>query len=190
MKLSAWAKSVGLSYRGAYELFRSGRLPARVQQLSTGTILVFPEQDAPGKIVIYARVSSHDQVEDLQRQLSRLRDYCAARCWVVSQEITEIGSGLNGRRKKLLSVLADPTVSTIVVEHRERLARFGVGYIEAIMKASGRQVVVLNETECNEDLVQDFVDVVTSMCAKIYGRRSAKNRAKRAVRAAADEDNS
>ena len=71
-----------------------------------------------------------------------------------------------------------------MVEHRDRLARFGVEYLEAALGAQGREVLVVEAGEQKLDLVQDFVDVVTSMCARIYGRRAAKNRARRALAAA------
>ena len=71
----------------------------------------------------------------------------------------------------------------VLVEHRDRLARFGFEFIEAALQAQGRRIIVADETEEIGDLWQDFVDVVTSMCARIYGRRSARNRAQRALRA-------
>jgi predicted site-specific integrase-resolvase len=101
----------------------------------------------------------------------------------VTKTVSEVGSGLNGKRTKLLRLLRDPTVGTIVVEHRERLARFGTEFLEATLSASGREVMVVEEGELEDDLVQDMVDVLTSFCARLYGRRSAKNRAKRALKA-------
>lgn len=168
-------------------MYRAGKLPCRAKQLPTGTIIVYPEDPVAGKVVLYARVSSHDQKPDVARQLDRLRDYAAGNGMQVSQEYFEVGSGLNGRRKKLLAILEDQSITTIVVEHRDRLARFGVEYIEAAMNCAGKSLVVVNETEKTDDLVQDFVDVVTSMCARIYGKRSAKNRAARAIKAASED---
>jgi predicted site-specific integrase-resolvase len=81
-------------------------------------------------------------------------------------------------------LLSDPSVSLIVVEHRDRLSRFGFEYIESAMAAQGRRIIVMESGDHKLDLVQDFIDVVTSMCARIYGRRSAKNKAKRALAAA------
>jgi Predicted site-specific integrase-resolvase len=98
--------------------------------------------------------------------------------------VTEVGSGLNGKRKKLLKILANPSISIIVVEHRDRIARFGSEYLISTLSASNREVRIINETECNDDLVQDMIDVLTSFCARLYGRRSAKNRAKKALEAA------
>ncbi len=98
-----------------------------------------------------------------------------------------MGSGLNGRRKKLLKLLKDPSVGEILVEHRDRLARFGFEYIEAAMMSQGRSIMVADETEEMDDIWQDFIDVVTSMCARIHGRRGARNRAKKAAKAAGYE---
>ena len=89
---------------------------------------------------------------------------------------------MNGKRTKLLSILRDPNVRTIVVEHKDRLVRFGFEYMEALLTASGRRIIVVDESEMKEDLVQDMIDVLTSFCARLYGRRSAKNRAKKALK--------
>jgi len=187
MKLSDWAKKTGLSYRTAHRLFKAGKLPCHAFQLETGTILVDgTENSSSCWVALYARVSSHDQKLDLERQLQRLKDFAAAQGWQVKKEVKEIGSGLNGNRKKLMKLLQDQSISGIVVEHKDRLSRFGSEMIEAALFASGRKLYIVNNTEFKEDLIQDFVDVVTSMCAKIYGRRSAKNRAKRALKAMAE----
>jgi len=134
--------------------------------------------------VLYARVSSSGQKEDLTRQLQRLRTYAAVKGLIINKEVTEIGSGMNGRRKKLLKILKDPSISTIIVEHRDRLTRFGFEYLSNALQASQREIIVVNQTEDVTDLVQDMVDVLTSFCARLYGQRSAKNRAKRALEAA------
>ena len=84
-----------------------------------------------------------------------------------------------------MRLLSNPRIRTIIVEHRDRLARFGSEYIEAALAASGRSLVVVDQTERKDDLVQDMIDVLTSFCARLYGRRSARNRAKRALEAAA-----
>ncbi len=104
----------------------------------------------------------------------------------VLKVIGEVGSGLNGHRPRLQSLLRDPKIGTILVEHRDRLARFGSEYIEAAMAASGRRLVVVDPEEMKDDLVQDMIDVLTSFYARLYGRRSARNRAKRAVAAAGE----
>lgn len=97
--------------------------------------------------------------------------------------MTEVGSGLNGKRPKIRRVLSDPSASVVVVEHRDRLARFGVEYLEAALSAQGRRIVVTDKGETEDDLVRDMIEVLTSMCARLYGRRGARNRAMRAVTA-------
>ncbi|MCG2796851.1 MAG: IS607 family transposase [Actinomycetia bacterium] len=191
MKLSVWASKNGISYRTALRWYHDGILPARAEQLTTGTILVHEEalraKMQPGA-AIYARVSSHDQREDLERQVSRLKDYAAASGLRVEAVVEEIGSGLNGHRKKLLKLLGDPATGTILVEHRDRLSRFGFEFIEAAMMSQGRSIIVADETEETADIWADFVDVVTSMCARIYGKRGARNRAGRAMAAVKDNE--
>lgn len=134
--------------------------------------------------MLYARVSSHDQKPDLDRQVARLSTWAADSGLLVSAVVSEVGSGLNGKRKKLARILSDPTATTIVVEHRDRLARFGVEHLHAALAAQGRRIVVVDEGEVDDDLVRDITEVLTSMCARLYGRRGARNRAKRALTAA------
>jgi putative resolvase len=88
---------------------------------------------------------------------------------------------LNGRRRKLRRVLSDPAVSVLVVEHRDRLGRFGVEHLEAVLAASGRRVVVGDCEESTGDLVRDITEVPAWMCARLYGQRAGKNRAARAI---------
>lgn len=187
MKLSAWAEEQGVSYRAALNWFHAGTLPVPARQLPTGTILVDPPAKNTGTVVAYCRVSSHDQKADLERQAGRVLTLCSERGIRIDRTVTEIGSGLNGRRIKLRKILGDPTVSTIVVEHRDRLARFGVEYLEAALAAHGRTVVVLDETELADDLARDLTEVLTLMCARLYGRGSAARRAAAAVVAIQNE---
>jgi predicted site-specific integrase-resolvase len=89
---------------------------------------------------------------------------------------------LNGHRRKFLALLGDPKVTTIVVEHRDRFARFGAEYVEASLAASGRRLLVVDPAEVDDDLVRDVSEILTWLCARLYGRRAAANRAARAVR--------
>jgi putative resolvase len=186
MKLSVWAKENGLTYRTAWRMWRDGRLPVPAEQLATGTVLVHPPQaQSVEAAALYARVSSGDQKADLERQLGRLAGYASREKLTVVRSVSEIGSGLNGHRAKIMRLLADPIVRVIIVEHRDRLARFGSEYIECALAASGRRLVVVDQSEMKDDLVQDMIAVLTSFCARLYGRRSANNRAAKAVAAAA-----
>ncbi len=185
MKLTDWARQAGVHPKTARRWFHQGVLPVPARQLITGTILVEPPPEANGAgAALYARVSSWDQKADLDRQLGRLRAWAARAGLAVVRTEAEVGSGLTGGRRRLMRLLADPAISTIVVEHRDRLARFGVEYLDAALRAQGRRVVVTDPGETTDDLVRDMVDVVTAFCARLYGRRSARNRALRAVTAA------
>lgn len=84
-------------------------------------------------------------------------------------------------------MLSDPAASVLVVEHRDRLARFSIEHLEAALAASGRRLVVLDPEETTSDLVRDITEVLTSMCARLYGQRAGKNRAARAIAVATGE---
>lgn len=189
MKLSEYADSIGVSYRTAYRWFKSGKLDA--YQLDSGTIIVNESIEAPQGIALYARVSSHDQKDDLERQMERLQSYAIAKGYQVQQIVTEIASGLNDGRPKLSKLLKDTSIGIIVVEHRERLTRFGFNYIADLLETQGRKIEVVFPNDTKDDLVDDFVAIITSMAARIYGRRGNKNRTERIraciERAAQDE---
>src|SRR5919201_647445 len=184
VKLSEWARANGVSRQSATRWFHAGALPVPARQLATGTILVEEAGHAPAGVAVYARVSSADQRGDLDRQVVRLTTVATERRLAPTRVVAEVGSGLNGHRSKLLSLLRDPGVGVIVVEHRERLARFGVEYLEAALAAHGRRLVVVEEAEVADDLVRDTVEVLTSSCARLYGRRSDRRRAQAAAAAA------
>ena len=160
-----------------------GRLSEPVQRIMVSPLVEVGEEKKEGKAAIYARVSSADQKADLDRQVARLLEFANSKGLAVAKAVTEIGSGLNGHRKKLMQLLANPEITTIIVEHRDRLVRFGFEYIEAALMAQGRKILVMEPGEVKDDLVQDMVEVLTSFCARLYGRRSAKNRVKRAMEA-------
>lgn len=82
-----------------------------------------------------------------------------------------------------MKLLADSNVSIIVALHRDRLMRFGSEYVESALRAQGRQLIIVDQTELKDDLVLDMIEVLTSFCARLYGRRSAANKAKKALEA-------
>jgi putative resolvase len=188
MRLKEWAAQQGIHYQTAWKWFRDGKLPIPALQTPSGTILVQPAADATpsddGGLGLYARVSSHDQRTDLDRQVCRLSQWAAAASAQVVRVEAEVASGMTGRRPKLRRLLADPAVRTVVVTHRDRLARMNTELVEAALAAHGRRLVVLDDGEVTDDLIRDMVEVLTSFCARLYGRRSARNRALKAVRCA------
>jgi hypothetical protein len=93
----------------------------------------------------------------------------------------EVGSGMNGSRAKVRRLLADPNANAVVVEHRDRLGRMNTDLVEAALSAHGRRLVEPDDGEAGDDLVRDMVEVLTSFRARLYGRKSAGNRALKTV---------
>jgi putative resolvase len=181
MKLSDWAKKQGISYRTAWRWFNEGKLPVDAEQTPTGTILIKDTVSTSFQVAIYARVSSSDQKNDLDRQISRLVVFANSKKWLIAETVVEIGSALNGHRTKLKKLLLNPDIKIILAEQNDRLMRFGIEFLESALAAQGRTLVVMDKDEIKDDLVQDMIEVLTSFCARLYGRRSAKNRAKKAI---------
>ncbi len=189
MNLAEWAARVGVNKHTAYRWFREGTLPVPARRVGRLILVELPgEQRRAARTVVYARVSAADQRADLARQVDRLAGEVTARGLSVDEVVREVGSGMTGRRPKLRRVLSDPTAMTVVVEHRDRLARFGVEHLEAVLAAQGRRLLVVEEAETADDLVRDLVEVLTSFCARLYGRRGARNRALRAVSGATEPE--
>ena len=182
MKLSQYAKQQGISYRTALRWFRSGMIQG--YQASSGTIIVIEHEraNAAQKVAIYARVSSAEHKANLERQAERLSQYCEVKGYQVSQVVKEIASGVNDSRPKLLSLLRDTSITLLIVEHRDRLTRFGFHYIETLLEAQGRKIEVVNAAENNkEDLIADLVAIIYSFTARLYGQRRAKYKTERIV---------
>ena len=188
IRLSQWAAQHGMHRMTAWRHYNAGTLPPELQPKKIGNIIyILANPGAPtGRIVGYARVSSSEQKPHLENQANRLWAYAGQNHIPLDQVVSEIASGLNDKRPKLRRILADPTVHTIIVEHRDRLARFGVGMVEAMLQSRGGSLVVIDDTEAPDDLVRDMTEILTCFCARLYGKRSATNRARRAIRAAHD----
>lgn len=175
VKLSKYAKMTDTSVRTLWRRIKDGTL--EVEYSETGRVFVNIEEIVKTnlKVCVYARVSSSENKENLERQKERLISYCNAKGYSVSKVVTEIGSGLNDERKKLESILMDKTINLIVVEHKDRLARFGTNYIQKLLALEGRKIEIINpQTNDEDDLMQDFVSIITSFVARLYGRRRSK----------------
>ena len=189
MNLAAWAECNGVARVTAYRWFRAGLLAVPAQRV--GRLIVVNDAVAEtsrcGRTAVYARVSSADQESDLDRQVARVTAWATAEQIPVDKVVTEVGSALNGHRRKFLALLRVPAVTRIVVEHRDRFCRVGSEYVEAALAGQGRVLVVVDSAEVDDDLVRDMTEILTSMCARLYGKRAAQNRAKRALAAATDD---
>ncbi len=194
MLVKEWAAREGLHPQTVWKWCREGTMPVPVEHTPTGMWLIHDpkyetrgtQAPAGGRTVCYARVSGPDRKADLQRQADRLKAFALSMGVERPEVVTEVGSGVNDRRRKLNRLLADPTVGVIIVEHRDRLARMNAGLVESALKAQGRRVIVVDDEEPDDDLVRDMTEVLTSLCARLYGRRAAANKAKAALRAAED----
>ena len=187
MKLSKWAKDLGISYQTAWRLFDAGHI-AGAYQLATRTIIV-PEKKTEIKtehIVVYARVSSSENRVNLESQAQRICDFCSAKGWIVKEIVKECASGLNDKRPKLSKLLENKQATHIVVEHKDRLTRFGFHYLTLLFPG---KIIVINEvTEDEKDLMQDFVSLVTSFCARLYGKRRSKRKTEQLIKQLKHDD--
>jgi predicted site-specific integrase-resolvase len=150
MNLKEWAAATGIAYVTARRQYAAGTLPVPTYRLGRLIMVGQPVTGAvahAGQVVVYARVSSPDQRPDLDRQVAWVTEWVTGQNLAVSRVVTEVGSAFNGHRKKFLALLRDPDVSTIVVEHRDRFARFGAEYVEAALTAQGRRLLVVDPAE-------------------------------------------
>ena len=181
LKLSEYAKKNSISYRTAWRHYKLGLIP-NAKQLSTGTIVVEDDTNITTKeyTVIYARVSSSENRTNLDSQAKRLEQFCLAKGWIINEVVKECASGLNDSRPKLTKILSEKKATRLVVEHKDRLTRFGFNYIKILYPEC--EIVVVNEVENKEDLFEDFVSLVTSFCARIYGRRRSKRKTEELIK--------
>lgn len=182
IKLSTWAKQNSYTYRGAFNVYKRGGIPGAYKSPS-GAILVDIEESEPIRAehtIVYARVSSSENKSNLEAQADRVCQFCSARGWVVNEVIKECASGLNDRRPKLQKILKDRKATRLVVEHKDRLTRFGFEYLRTLFTG---EIVVINEiVEDEKDLMQDFVSLVTSFCARLYGQRRNRRRTEQLIK--------
>jgi putative resolvase len=184
-KLSEYAKEHGVTYRTAYNHFKIG-LIENAYQLKTGRVVIPDSTNIKhikdDYIVTYARVSSSENKTNLNSQSQRLIDFCNAKGWNTNENITEIGSGVNDNRKKLIKILQEEKATKIVVEHKDRLTRTGFNFISEACKKFNCEIIVVNNVEGErEDIIQDFVSIITSFCSKLYGQRRSKRKTEKLI---------
>ncbi|MEC4892797.1 MAG: IS607 family transposase [Oscillatoria sp. PMC 1051.18] len=182
MKLSDYAKKAGISYRTAWRWWKQGILTG--YQSPTGTIIILDEENSKSDKIacIYARVSSAENKDNLDRQAERLKDYSIARGYKIYKIVKEIGSGLNDNRKQLGKILVDPNYNILVVEHKDRLARFGTNYIELLLKELDKELEIVNQSEEKQDeLMEDLIAIITSFCSRIYGPIGSKRKTEKII---------
>jgi predicted site-specific integrase-resolvase len=175
MKISKYAKLHDVTMRTVWNWIRDGKL--NITRSDTNRVSIVIDDVKELNVAIYCRVSSSENKDNLERQKNRLIDYCNAKGYKLSKVICEVGSGLNDERPKLEAILLDKTINLIVVEHKDRLARFGLNYIIKLLELDQRSIEIINVQDTNEkDLMEDFVSIITSFCSRLYGRRRNKRK--------------
>jgi len=194
IKASEYAKKMSLNVRTVYRYYHNGKIKG-YQDKETGTIFILNpfknnEDNLKNKVVLYARVSSSENKTNLESQLERLRLFASAKGYQIVKEIKDIGSGLNDNRSKLNELFEKElnNFEILLVEHKDRLTRFGFNYIDILLKSHNKKIEVINLVDNNkEDLIQDFVSVITSFCARIYSQRISKRKVEKLIKELGNE---
>jgi len=181
--LKDYAIDHGIKYRAAWNRFKAGKIPSAFKD-EFGKILILEDKpDRPLKVICYARVSSSQNKANLETQAERILNFANLSGLPVDTIIKEIGSGLNDKRPKLLKILNDIEITHIVVEHKDRLTRFGFNFIKSWMASRQCEIVIINKVGTDrEDLMQDFISLVTSMVARLYGLRRSKRKTEQLIK--------
>ena len=175
MKLSQYAKKLGICYRTAWNQFNNNLIPG-AYKLPTGTIIVpdniIEDNNQKYGVILYARTSSSQNKKLLDEQAKRLELYAISKGYKIKQIIKEFGSGLNDSRKQLTKILKENQYDKIIVEHKDRLTRFGFNLINLL---TNNRIEVINESkEKDEDLTQDLISIIHCFSARLYGLRRSK----------------
>ena len=175
IKLSEYAKKNSVTYRTAWTWYSQGKIKDTITTPG-GTILVRDTdllEDSSYGVILYARISSSSNKELLERQAERLQQYAVSKGYKIKAVMKEFGSGLNDERPKLSKILQENQYDKIIVEHKDRLTRFGFNWLQLL---TGGRIEVINESkEKDEDLVKDLISIIHCFSARIYGLRRSKN---------------
>lgn len=184
IKLKEWAKRQGVHFNTAYRRFHKGLIEGAYQEPTTKSIFVkLPKEEEiienkeKNRVILYARVSSSTNKASLDGQIERMELYAAAKGYVIIDEVKEIASGLNENRRKFNLILERTDYDILLVEHKDRLIRFGYNYIEILLNNKRQRIEVINNTESKDktqELTEDFISIVTSFCGRLYGTNRKK----------------
>ena len=183
ISLTAWGRLYGFNKATTSRLHRQGNCLRSWKSSGCPTAgIMSPFLPGAGRVACFTPGSPLRT--SAATPTGRLAEWATQHDYRPDEVVKEVGSGLNGNRRQLRRLIGDASVGAIIVEHRERLCRFGFEYIEAALSARGCRILVVDDGEVEDDLVRDVTEVMTSLCARLYGRRSAGRRAERAVAAA------
>lgn len=176
-KLSDYANRRSITYRTAWVHFKRGKIKGAFKDDNNSIYVPIDTNIDYSKCACYARVSSHKMKENLIEQQNRLEEFASGNNYSIIKSVKEIGSGMNDNRPKLTKLLKDNSWNTLIVEHKDRLTRFGFNYIKVLLEQQNKRLVVINESnEDKSDLMQDLISIIYSFSARIYGLRKRKKR--------------
>lgn len=195
LKLSEVANKLGITKRTLYNWKKENKInfikKNKLNYISYSDYcdLAHIKHQNEEKIVIYARVSSSENKSNLDSQAERLISYCMAKGYKIHKIIKEVGSGINDNRQRLIDLLVKDDFTKIIVEHKDRLTRIGFNYIKVLLENKNKYIEIVNEVDNKEDLIQDFVSIITSYCAKIYGKRRSTRRTEQLIKKLEEDNN-
>jgi putative resolvase len=177
MKLSEYGKKLGVTYKTAWNHFKRGLIPnAKQDELGNVYIPINNFVDY-SRTALYARVSSNEMKHNLDRQLDRLIEYANRNNYEIIKSVKEIGSGMNDSRPKLVKLLNDNSWNVLIIEHKDRLTRFGFNYIETLLNQQNKKIIVINNNEDHkQSLMEDLISIIYSFSARMYGMRKRRKK--------------
>jgi len=183
-KISQFARKNNVTIRTVWNWINLEKV--KTERTKTGGWLIIEDHEDVDRhtcVATYARVSSSENKSNLDTQSERLISFANAKGYKVVKSVKEIGSGLNDNRKKIHDLLNDDSIKIIIVEHKDRFCRFGLNYIKLLLEKQGRELLIINEVnDDKEDLMQDFVSIITSFCARVYGKRRTKRNTEKLIK--------
>jgi len=176
IKLSDYAKNMSITYRTAWNHYKRGLIDGAFKD-KLGNIFIPKQIETDKTVAIYCRVSSSEMKENLDRQLDRLIEYSNRNNFKINKSVKEIGSGMNDQRPKLIKLLQDKSWDILLIEHKDRLTRFGFNYIQTLLELQDRKIIVVNNQDSDKNsLMEDLVSIIYSFSARMYGLRKKRNK--------------
>jgi len=196
-KVHEFAELVGKSTKTLRRWDESGKLPAKRQvsghryYTEEDLFQVLGVQKSQKTTVVYCRVSSHGQKDDLQSQVSAMESFCLGAGISVDQWIKEIGGGMNFKRKKFLTLMSDiqhGKIERLIVAHKDRLCRFGFEYFEHMAGQAGCEITVVNQESLSpeQEMVEDLMSIIHTFSCRLYGLRTYKSKIKKSLETSVD----
>lgn len=176
-KLSEYASKKSITYTTAWSHFNRGLILGAFKDESGHVLIPIINEIDYSNVVLYSRVSSNEMKENLIRQELRLNEYAIRNNYNIIKSVKEVGSGMNDNRPKLNSLLKDDSWSSLIVENKDRLTRFGFNYLKILLENHNKRIIVVNENyEDKHSLMEDLVSIIYSFSARMYGLRRKKNK--------------